>query len=109
MAARSTRASDNCVGRAKFRKFVTTAPSASVSCRMPSTYGWYCGGQRGGIDQLAVAVDRRQAVAKLVRDPGGQLAEPCQRFLQPKLLFEMRDRGEIREQADDAAAARPRC
>ena len=37
--ARSTAANTTCSGRANFRKFVTTWPSASVSCRMPSTYG----------------------------------------------------------------------
>ena len=38
-ASRSTGANTTCSGRANFRKFVTTWPSASVSCRMPSTYG----------------------------------------------------------------------
>ena len=46
--------------------------------------------QRRRIDQLAVAVDRRQPVAELVRDSRGQLTETRQRFLQPELLFELR-------------------
>ena len=59
------------------------------------------------IDQAAVAVNRRQAVAELVRDAGGQLAEARQRLLQPQLLLELDDVGQVREQADDAAAAAP--
>ena len=50
-------------------------------------------------------MDRRQAVAELVRDPGGQLAEPRQAVLQPQLLFELDDVAEVGEQADRAVRA----
>ncbi len=61
-------------------------------------------GQRVGPEQPAVAVDRGQAVAELVRDAGGQLPQPRQRFLEPQLLFQLAQRGEVRQQADDALA-----
>ena len=44
MTRMSTGVSTSSVGLAKFRKFVTTLPSASVSPLMPSTYGRYSGG-----------------------------------------------------------------
>ena len=69
-------------------------------------YGLYCGGSAVGIDQLAVAVNRRQPVAEFMSDAGGELSEPRQRLLQPKLLFELDDRREVRKQADDAARVR---
>ena len=89
-------------GLAKLRKFVTTWPSASVSSRMPCTYGLKSAGSALEIQQPAVAVDRGQAVAEFVRDAGGQLAEPGEAVLQPQLLFEIDDFAEIGEQADRA-------
>ena len=84
------------------RKFVTTWLSDSVSARMPSTYGRYGVGQRVEVEQLAVAVDRREAVAEFVRDAGGQLADGREAVLQPQLLLELLHRGQIGEQADRA-------
>ena len=51
-------------------------------------------------------MDGRQAVAELVGDAGGQLAEPRQAVLQPQLLFELHDLAQIGEQADRAVRAR---
>ena len=45
-------------------------------------------------------MNRRQPVPEFVREAGGQLAEPRQRFFQAQLLFELDDRGQIGEQAD---------
>ena len=59
-------------------------------------------GQRFQIDQLAVAVNRREPVPELVRDAGRQLADRRQAFLQPQLLFEALHGGQIGEQADRA-------
>ncbi len=42
------------------------------------------------MNQAAVAVNRGQAVAELVRDARGELAHPGQRLLEPQLLFELR-------------------
>ena len=47
-------------------------------------------------------MDRRQAVAELVGQPGSELAETGQRVLQPQLLFERDDTREIGEETDDA-------
>jgi len=58
-----------------------------------------------GANQAAVAVNRRQPVAELVGDAGGELAHARQRFLQPQLLLELDDRREVREQADRPFAA----
>ena len=65
--------------------------------------------QRLRIEQPAISMDRRQAVAELVRDARRQLAQPSERFLQAKLLFELDDIGEIREQADCTARGRGPC
>ena len=46
------RRASSCVGRAKLRKFVTTSRSASVSARMPSTYGRYAGGSASRSNSL---------------------------------------------------------
>ena len=101
---RATRLS--CVGRAKLRKFVTTSRIASVSARMPSTYGRNAGGNAFEIEQAAVAVNGGQPVAELVRDAGGELADPRQAVLQPHLLLERHDGREIREEANDAVRRR---
>ena len=45
--------------------------------------------QRVGANQAAVAVNRREPVAELVGDAGGELAHTRQRFLQPQLLLEL--------------------
>ena len=76
---------------------------------MPSTYGRYAAGSALQIEQLAVAVNRREAVAELVRDAGRQLADRREAFLEPQLLLEILDRRQIGEEADRAvqlAAAR---
>ena len=91
-------------GRANFRKFVITWPRASVSCRMPSTYGRYASGSASGSQQPAVAVDRGQAVAEFVRDAGRQLPQPRQGVLEPQLLFQLAQGREVGEQAHDALA-----
>ena len=88
-APRSTGENATWSGRRSSGSWSPPCPSASVSCRMPSTYGPVLRRQRLRIDQPAVAVDRRQAVAELVRDAGGQLAEPRQRLLEPQLLLEL--------------------
>ena len=98
----STGASASSAGRAKFRKLVTTWPSASVSSRMPCDVRPEFRRQPFEIEQPRVAVDRRQPVAELVRDAGGQLAEPRQAVLQPQLLLEIHDLGQVAEQADRA-------
>ena len=59
-------------------------------------------GQHVEIEELAVAVDGGQPVAELVRDAGRQLADRREAVLQPQLLFEIFDSGQIREQADGA-------
>ncbi len=46
-------------------------------------------GQRAEVDQPRVAVNRRQAVAELVRDAGGHLADLREALAQPQLLFEL--------------------
>ena len=96
------RVSVSCAGRAKFRKLVTTCAErlglgANAFDVRPVGVG-----QRVEIEQLAVAVNRRQPVAELVRDAGGQLADRRQAVLQPQLLFEILDRRQIGEQADRA-------
>ena len=48
-------------------------------------------------------MNRREPVPELVRDAGGQLAEARQRFLEPQLLLELDDAGEIGKEADRAA------
>jgi hypothetical protein len=50
-------------------------------------------------------VDGGQAVPELVRDAGRELTETRQRVLQPQLLLELDDVGEVREEADDASEA----
>ena len=45
--------------------------------------------QRLQVEQLAVAVNRRQPVAELVSDARRQLADRRQALLQPQLLFEV--------------------
>ena len=40
-------------------------------------------------------MDGREAVAELVRDAGGHLAEPREAVLQPELLLELHHLGEI--------------
>ena len=57
-------------------------------------------GQGIEIEQTAVAVNRGQAVAELVRDAGGQLAHPRQAVLQAELLLECDDGREVREEAN---------
>ena len=47
-------------------------------------------GQRLRIEQPAVAVNGREAVAEFVREAGGELAEARERFLEAQLLFELR-------------------
>src|SRR5215467_13308017 len=47
-------------------------------------------------------MDRREPVAKLVSDAGGELADTGQAVFQTHLLFERDDRSQIREQTDDA-------
>ena len=47
-------------------------------------------------------MNRRQAVPELVRDAGRQLADRREAVLQPQLLLEILDRGQIGEQADRA-------
>ena len=47
-------------------------------------------------------MDRGQAVAELVRDARGQLAEPREAVLQPQLIFQLDHVAEIGEQADRA-------
>ncbi len=79
---------------------MTTSPSAMVSARIPFDAGPRLFGQRCRIEQAAVAMNRREAVPEFVRQAGGQLAEPRQRFLQTQLLFELDDRGQVGEQAD---------
>ena len=59
-------------------------------------------GQRRQIEQLAVALNRRQAVPELVRDAGRQLPHRRQAVLQPQLLFEILHRRQIGEEADRA-------
>ena len=59
------------------------------------------------IEQAAVAVDRREAVAELVRDAGRQLAEPREAVLEPQLLFELHHVAEIGEEADRPVHAVP--
>jgi hypothetical protein len=59
-------------------------------------------GQRRRIDEPAITVDRRQAVAKFMRDAGGQLADPREAVLQPQLLFQLDDVRKVGEEADDA-------
>ena len=95
-------ASVSSVGLAKFRKLVTISPSASVSCADARDVRTVVLRQALEIEQPGVAVNRRQAVAELVRDARGQLAEPRQAVLQPQLLFELHDLAEIGEQADRA-------
>ena len=50
-------------------------------------------------------MDRREAVAELVRDTRGELADLRQAVLQPQLLLELDDVGEVAEQADRAVRA----
>ena len=52
-------------------------------------------------------MDRRQPVAELVGDAGGELAEPREAVLQPQLLFEIDDFAQIGEQADRAVRRDP--
>ena len=61
------------------------------------------------IEQARVAMNRREAVAELVSDAGGHLAEPREAVLQPQLIFEVRDLAQIAEQANRAVrCGRPR-
>jgi hypothetical protein len=48
-------------------------------------------------------VNRREPIPEFVRDPRGQLTQPGERFLEPKLLLELDDVGKVRKQADRAA------
>ena len=79
---------------------MTTSPSATVSARIPFDAGPRLFGQRIRIEQPSVAMNRGEPVPELVRQAGGQLAEPRQRFFQAQLLFELDDRGQVGEQAD---------
>ncbi len=54
------------------------------------------------IEQPAVSVDRGEAVAELVGDPGGHLPEAGQAVFQSELFLELHHFGEVAEQADDA-------
>ena len=58
--------------------------------------------QRVQIEQPRVTVNRRQAVAELVRDARRQLADLREALLQPKLLLHFDDRRQIGEQANGA-------
>src|SRR5688572_22751499 len=49
-------------------------------------------------------MDGGKPVAKLMRDPGGEFAETRERLLEPQLLVQFRDVGQVGEQADDAVA-----
>ena len=57
-------------------------------------------GQRIQIEQLAVSMNRRKAVAELVRDPRGQLSDGREAVLQPQLLLEILDRRQVGEETD---------
>src|SRR5205823_294550 len=59
-------------------------------------------GQLREIDQLAVALNRREAVAEFVRDARGQLADGCEAVFQAKLLFQILHVREIGKQARGA-------
>src|SRR5262245_58985927 len=59
--------------------------------------------QRRRVEQFPVPVNRREAVAEFVRDARRELAEFGERVLETQLLLEIDDRGDVREQADDAA------
>ena len=54
------------------------------------------------IEQPAISVDGREAVAKLVGDAGGHLPEAGEAVFQPELLFELHHFGQVAEEADDA-------
>src|SRR5215208_2835368 len=56
------------------------------------------------LDQSAIAMNRREAVAELVREAGGQLTEARQRLFQAQLLFQLHDRRQIREEANHAGS-----
>jgi len=58
--------------------------------------------QRLEVEELAVALDRRETVSKLVRDAGRQLADHCEAFLQAELFFELLHRRQVGEEADRA-------
>ena len=59
-------------------------------------------GQHVQIEQLAVSVNRRQAVAEFVRDARRQLADGRQAVLQQQLLLEVLHRGQVREETNRA-------
>jgi hypothetical protein len=56
------------------------------------------------VDQLAVAVDGREAVAEFVGETSRELTEPRQRFLETQLLLELDVRSEKRQMTPGAAS-----
>src|SRR5436190_19388466 len=58
--------------------------------------------QRIEIEELAVAVNRREAVAEFVRDAGRQLADGREAVLETKLLLEIFHGRQIGEETDRA-------
>ena len=69
-------------------------------CTDPLDVGAVRLGQRLQIEQLAVAQDGGETVPEFVRDAGGELADGCQAFLQPQLLFQILHRCEVGEQTN---------
>ena len=59
-----------------------------------------CLGDLRGIDQAGVAMDGGETVAELVSEARRQLAKPGKAVLQPQLLLEADDNGQVREEAD---------
>ena len=78
--------------RAKFRKLRDDLAERLRLVADAVHVGRVVGGQPLEIEQPRVPVDGRQAVAELVRDPRGQLADLRQAVLQPQLLLELDDR-----------------
>ena len=91
----STGATTSSVGRAKFRKFVTTCPMRVGLVADALHERAELRRQPIEVEQPGVPVDRGQPVAELVRDAGGQLPEPRQAVLQAQLLFQVHDLAQI--------------